>query len=113
MNILLNFSLRETFYLITVLDFQNLKCLQLRHKIYNNYKKMNNASQTFQTIFFNLGFLSRTFTIHRVTQKREGYLFNFSLLLPTLDRYFNISRAINAESSSLHIASSWTQIGNL
>ena len=74
---------------------------------------MNNASQTFQTIFFNLGFLSRTFTIHKVAQEGEGYLFNFSLLPPTLHRHFNISRAITAESSSLHIASSWTQIGNL
>ena len=74
---------------------------------------MNNASQTFQTIFFNLGFLSQTFTIHRVAQEGEGYLFNFSLLLWTLHRHFNISRAITAEGSSLHIASSWTQIGNL
>ena len=38
MNILPIFSLRQTFYRIAVLNFQNLKCLHLRHNIYNNYK---------------------------------------------------------------------------
>ena len=32
--------------------------------------------------FFFLGFLSRTFTIHRTAGKGEGYLFNSSPLLP-------------------------------
>ena len=35
-----------------------------------------------QTIFFYLGFLSRTFTIHGTAGEGEGYLFNSSLPLP-------------------------------
>ena len=41
---------------------------------------MSRSQQRF-FFFFYLGFLSRTFTIHR-TAGEGGYLFNFSLLLP-------------------------------
>ena len=34
-----------------------------------------------KAIFFYLGFLSRSFTNHRSTREKEGYLFNSSLLL--------------------------------
>ena len=37
---------------------------------------------TYSTFFY-LGFLSRTFTIHRTAGEGEGYLFNFSLPLTT------------------------------
>ena len=40
--------------------------------------------------FFSLGFLSRTFTIHRTEGEEGSYLFNHLL-----------------DSSSLHVASSW------
>ena len=39
--------------------------------------------------FFFLGFLSRTFTIHRTAGEGEGYLFNSSLLLPPVSRALN------------------------
>ena len=62
--------------------------------------------------FFCLGFLSRTFTIHRTVGKGWGYFFNPPYHFHPLYRRLNISRAITAESSPLHIASSWTQTGN-
>ena len=37
-------------------------------------------------LFFVLGFLSRTFTIHRTAGKGEGYLYNSPLLLPPSSR---------------------------
>ena len=39
-------------------------------------------------IFFYLGFLSQTFTIHRNAVEGKDYLFNVSLLLPLLQRHF-------------------------
>ena len=64
--------------------------------------------------FFYLGFVSRTFTIHTQQQgKGEGiYLISLYYFHP-LHRHLDISRAITAESSTLHIASSRTQTGNL
>ena len=54
--------------------------------------------------FFYLGFLSRTFTIHRTAGEGEAIslspLYHFHLL----HRHLDISRAITAESSPLHIA---------
>ena len=67
----------------------------------------------FNVIFFYLGFLSRTFMIHRTTGEGGGYLFNSSLPLPPLHRILDISRVIPAESSPLHIAGKRTQTGNL
>ena len=63
--------------------------------------------------FFYLGFLSQTFTIHGTAGEGGGYLFNSSLPLPPLHRHLDISRAITAESSPLHIAGSRTRTGNL
>ena len=60
--------------------------------------------------FFCLDFLSRTFTIHRTEGGGGGYLFNSSL---PLHGHLDISRAIAAESSPLHIAGSRTRTGNL
>ena len=62
-------------------------------------------------IFFYLGFLPRTFTNHRTAGEWGG-----QLLTTTSTRFtdtLHISRAITAESSSLHIASSRTPAGNL
>ena len=65
--------------------------------------------------FFYLDFLSRTFTNHRTAWEEGGHLFISSIPLPpasqTLRHY---SRAITAESSPLHFASSRTraQIAN-
>ena len=63
--------------------------------------------------FFYLGFLSRTFMIHGTAGEGGGYLFNSSLPLPSLHRHLDISWAITAESSPLHIVSSRTRTGNL
>ena len=54
---------------------------------------------------FYLGFLSQTFTIHRKSGDGREYLFNSSLPLPPASQT-DISQAITAESSPLHIASS-------
>ena len=56
----------------------------------------------FLSVFF---FLSRTFTIHRTAGEGGGYLFNSSPPLPPLHRHLDISRAVTAESSPLHISS--------
>ena len=53
-------------------------------------------------VFFCLGFLSQIFTIHRALPPAS---------LPP--RYLDISRAITAESSPLHIASSRARTGKL
>ena len=63
--------------------------------------------------FFYLGFLSRTFTIHKTAGEGGGYLFNSSLPLPPAYRLLDISRVITAGSSPLRIAGSGTQTGNL
>ena len=63
--------------------------------------------------FFCLGFLSRAFTIHRTAGEGGGYLFNSSLPLPPAYGHLDISQAITAESSPLHIAGSRTRTGNL
>ena len=67
----------------------------------------------FLTFFFSfyLGFLSRTFTIHR--QQGQGEAISLSPLyhFHPLHRHLDISRAINAGSSPLHIASSRTRTG--
>ena len=64
-------------------------------------------------IFFNLGFLSHTFTIHRTVGEGEAIyltpLYHFDLIHRRLD----ISRAIAAKSSPLHIARSRTWTANL
>ena len=67
----------------------------------------------FCLFFFYLGFLSWTFTIHRTAGEGGGYLFDFPYHFHPLHRHLDISGAITAESSPLHIASSWTWTGNL
>ena len=58
----------------------------------------------FFVFFFYLGFLSRTFTIHGTAGKGEGiYLLPVYHFHP-LHRHLDITRAITAESSPLHIA---------
>ena len=63
--------------------------------------------------FFYLGFLSRAFTNHRTTREGGGYFFNSSLPLPPASQTLDISWAITAESSPLHIASSRARTRNL
>ena len=61
-------------------------------------------SQVFRISFFYLGFLSQiTFTNHRAAWERGGHFFNSSLPLPSASKHIDISRAITAESSPLHI----------
>ena len=61
--------------------------------------------------FVYLGFLSRTFTNHR-TAGEGGISLTPPYHFHPLHRHLDISRAITAESSPLHIASSRTQTGN-
>ena len=71
-----------------------------------------NRAKSF-VFFFNLGFLSRTFKIHRAAGEGEAISLSPLYHFHPLHRHFNISRAIIAESSPLHIATSWTGTGNL
>ena len=65
-------------------------------------------------IFFYLGFLSRTFTIHGTVGEGRGYFFKSPLpLLLASQTLLDISWAIAADSLPLHIASSRTQTRNL
>ena len=58
--------------------------------------------------FFYLGFLSRIFTIRRTAGERGGYFFKSSLPLSP-GPHIDISQVITAESSPLHVASSWNR----
>ena len=49
------------------------------------------------------------YAFHMKDMKGGGYLFNYSLILPPTLEALRINRAVNAESSPLHIASSWTR----
>ena len=63
--------------------------------------------------FFLQSFLSRPFTNHRTAEEGRGYFFSSSLSLHPLHRQLNISRAVTARRSPLHLGSSWTRTGNL
>ena len=61
--------------------------------------------------FFYLDFFSRTFVIHRTAGEEEAISLTPSYHLHLLRRHLDINPAITAESSPLHIASSWTEPG--
>ena len=63
--------------------------------------------------FFYLGFLSRTFTNHRTAGEGEGISLTPHYHFHPLHRHLDISWAITAESSPLHIASSRARTRNL
>ena len=62
--------------------------------------------------FFHLGFLSRTFTNHKTAGKGEGISLIPHYHFHPLHRHLDISRAMTAESSPLHITSSRAQVLN-
>ena len=64
-------------------------------------------------IIFYLSFLSRTFTIHRTVGERGPIILTPLYHFHPLHRHLDIRRAITAESSPLHIASSRTRTANL
>ena len=70
-------------------------------------------SKPIALFFFYLGFLLRSFIIHRTAREGGGHFFKCSLPLPPASQSFRLSRAITAESSLLHIASSRTRTRNL
>ena len=72
------------------------------------FKFSTKVSKNFFVFFFYLSFLSWTFTNQRTAGKGGGH----SLIDPP-HRRLDISRAITAENSPLHIASSRHQTGNL
>ena len=61
---------------------------------------------------FYLGFLWRTFTIHRQQGKGEGIFLTPLYHFQPLHRHLDISQAITTESSPLHRASSRTRTGS-
>ena len=63
--------------------------------------------------FSYLGFLSRTFMIHRTAGKGEAISLSPLYHFHSPHRHLDISRAITAGSSYLHIASSRTRTGYL
>ena len=78
---------------------------------WNWTQEFRNEHIFFITIFFYLGFLSRTFTDHRTLWEGEGISLTPHYHFHPLHRRLDISRAITAGSSPLHIASSrnWTR----
>ena len=88
------------FVLIFILDIRIEELLQI---------KLKHVQIKVSIFFFYVDFLSGTFTNHRTAGKGEGYFINFH----PLHRHLDIGRAITAESSPLHIASSRTRTGNL
>ena len=93
---------KEILYVNT--NFMGNKSWNTNHQLVSNI-------DVEKTCFFNVNvsiwvfFLSRKFTIHRTSGEGGGYLFNSSLPLPLLHRNLDISRAVTAESSPLHISS--------
>ena len=75
--------------------------------------EVNPVSSSISDFFFYLGFLLQPFTNHRTAGEGGGHFLNSSLRLHLLHRHLDISWVITAESSPLHIGSSWTRIGNL
>ena len=76
-----------------------------------NYLKK--YSRTYLYFFFYLSFLLQTFTNHRTAGEGEGISLTPHYHFHPLHRHLDISWAITAESSLLHIASCRTQTGNL
>ena len=74
-----------------------------------NVIKKESLAQT----FFGRSFLSRSFTITVLRRKGEGIYLTPHYHFHTFQRHLDISRAIIAESSSLHIAISQNRTGNL
>ena len=84
-------------------------CRQLKQA----HQKIAYRIYLFIYLFFYLGFLSRTFTNHRTAGEGEGISLTPHYHFHPLHRHLDINRAITAESSPLHIASSRTRTGNL
>ena len=63
--------------------------------------------------FIYLGFLSLPFSNHRTEREGGGHSLTRHYHFRPLHRLLDISQAITAESSPLHIDSSWTRTGNL
>ena len=103
-NLFLNKSLQLRKYNTLTLLFEELKVW------YPNampcFSGKNNLN-----LFFLSGFLSRPFTNHRTAGEGDGHFFNSSLPLPPAS--LEISLAITADNSPLHIGSSRTRTGNL
>ena len=67
-----------------------------------------------EAIFFLSGFSFMNIYDSQDTREGGGYLFNSSLPLPPVSKHIlDISQAITTECLALHIASSWTETGNL
>ena len=93
-----------------------LRCF-LRFYAKNNLVQSINKRLIFPHLFFFfflcLGFLSRTFTNHKTAGEGAGISLTPHYHCHPLHRHLDISRAITAESSPLHIASSRNWTGNL
>ena len=93
-------------------------------KLLNNFRRVFTASTSHQLLFmvknlgffrffFYLAFLSRTFADQRTAGKGEGISLTPHYHFHPFHIHLDISWAIIAESSPLHIASSRTRTGNL
>ena len=85
----------------------NQKRISLMVVFYPGFHRPSNC------IFVYLGFLSRPFTNHRTEWKGKGISLTPDQHFHPRHRHLDISRAISAESSPLHIASSRTRNGNI
>ena len=80
---------------------------------WKNQKDSISSVISYRLFFFYLGFLLQSFANHGTAGEGGGHFFNSLLPLPSASQTLSVSRAITAESSLLHIGSSWTQTGNL
>ena len=77
-------------------------------------KSLKFSSSFFFSFFFLYGFFFHNHSWIRGLQgKREGISLTPHYHFHPLHRHLDISQVITAESSPLHIGSSWTQTGNL
>ena len=78
-----------------------------------NIPPPNSEFQYYNYLFFYLGFLAQAFMIHRTAGVREAISLTPIYHVHLLHRHLDISWAITAESSPLHIGSSQARTGNL
>ena len=86
--------------------------IQVTTNQYQNYHSYLIKLLYFHFLFY-LGFLSRTFTNHRTAGEGEGISLTPHYHLHPLHRHLDISLAITAENSPLHIERRRTRTWNL
>ena len=96
---------------LPIFDERHINCEHQHNCL--NWSLLSKGIDLCEFSFCYMGFLSRTFTNHRIAGERGGHFFNSLLPFHSLHRHLDIRRAITVGSSPLHIVSSRTRTGNL